>query len=141
MSTAPAVPALGTPDEPQLEVVRQPPRRHPLLFLILGLVIVGATIFLAVGFNALSAGDAVQARSLEREVAEQERRYELLLAEVSELESPSRITREALNMGMIRAENRRHLVVNRNLPSDSFNEEVEPDEEADPIKDVLVEQR
>lgn len=50
-----------------------------------------ATLFAAVGLNAWAAGDAVTARELERQLESEQRRYEQLISEVSQLEDPGRV--------------------------------------------------
>lgn len=128
---------------PHLRVVRAPRRRHTVLFTLLYLLVAGATVFGAVTFNAMAAGDAVEARTLEREVVQAERRYGLLVAEVASLENPDRVRRVATKLGMVPADSPRYLVVERALPADGASQEstVDPGETTDPIKPVLSAER
>ncbi|MDX1657264.1 MAG: hypothetical protein R3343_00445 [Nitriliruptorales bacterium] len=112
-------------------------------FTLLYLLVAGATVFGAVSLNALAAGDAVAARTLEREVVEAERKYGLLVAEVARLEDPDRVRRAAEKLGMIPADSPRYLLVQRSLPADGRSREelVAPGETTDPMKPVLSAER
>lgn len=128
---------------PDLRVVRAPRRRHTLVFTLLYLLVAGGTVFGAVSFNAVAAGDAVQAHRLEREVVEAERRYGLLVAEVARLEDPGRVRRAAVKLGMVPADPPRYLIVERSLPADGAAQEatVDPGETTDRMKPVLSAER
>ena len=114
-----------------------------IAFTLLYLLVAGATVFGAVSLNALAAGDAVAARTLERDVADAERRYGLLVAEVARLEDPDRVRRVAEKLGMIPADSPRYLLVQRSLPADGLSREeiVDPGETTDPMKPVLSAER
>jgi cell division protein FtsL len=121
-----------------LRVVPEHRPRHTLAFALLYLLVGAAVVFGTVSVNALAAGDAVTAQQLEREVQDAERRYELLTAEVAHLEDPARIEQAARELGMVRAESPRYLVVGRTLPADGAGSHpVPPGETPDPLKPVL----
>lgn len=126
-----------------LRVVRQPRRRHLTVFLLAALLLAGATVFGTVSLNAMAAGDAVVARQLEADVVAAERRYGHLIAEVAALESPERVRRAALELGMEPATEPRYLILDRTLPSDleQRREAVGAGETADPLKPVLSQER
>lgn len=128
---------------PDLRVVREPRRRHTLLFTLLYVLVAGGTVFGAVSFNAVAAGDAVAAHRLERQVVEAERRYGLLVAEVAQLEDPGRVRRVALKLGMVPGDPPRYLLVERHLPADGVAREsiVGPGETTDRMKPVLSAER
>ena len=81
-----------------LRVVEDQPRRHPVVFLALYLVVATAVVLGAVSLNALAAGGAVEAKELASRVQQAERQHGLLVAEVAHLENPARI-REAADDG------------------------------------------
>jgi hypothetical protein len=103
---------------PNLHVVEEPRKRHPVLFLSLLVALVLAIVFGAVSLNALSAGDAVLARELDRQLVEGQRDYERLVADVAALEDPGRIRRAAEGLGMVPATSPRYVVLDRSLPAD-----------------------
>lgn len=123
---------------PQLKVV-QPARPVPMLLYALTIImIIAAAIFGTVTLNALAAADAVEARALERAVAEGERAYAQLVADLSSLENPERIRQAALDLGMVPAGPSRHLVVERVLLSDGVISEPLPGDATDPLKPYLT---
>ena len=127
---------------PRLRVVPPPRPRHTLRYALLAILLAGAAVFGAVALNALAAGDAVRARELEARVAEAERQYDELVAEVAALEDPARIRAAALRLGMIPAEAPRYLHADRTVPGDEVEAElVEVGESTDPLKPVLSVQR
>lgn len=125
---------------PRLRVVAERQRRHTLRFVLAFLVAGAALVFGAVTLNALAASDAVTARELERTVVEAERTYAQLVAEVASLADPGRIRQVAQDeLGMVRPEGVRHLVLNRNLPADGHvAEAVGVGTTTDPVKPVLT---
>jgi cell division protein FtsL len=126
---------------PHLRVVPPPRPRHTLAYAVLILLVCAAAIFATVAFGALAAGHAVAAAELEREVAEAERRYAELVAEVAELEDPARIERVATErLGMVPADGARYLVLDRPLPDDD-EEPIPAGGRADPLKPVLSVER
>lgn len=126
-----------------LRVVVPPRRRHVLLFTLLYLVVAAGTVFGAVTLNALAAGDAVTAHSLETQVLESERRYGLLVAEVARLEDPARVRAAAEKLGLVAVDQPRYLLVERTLPADGAPDEavVAPGDTTDPMKPVLSAER
>lgn len=127
----------------RLHVVAEPRPRHSLRYLLLSLVLTGATVFGTVSLNALAAGDAVAARQLDQQVVEAEREYAALVAEVARLEDPARIRQAALEMGMVPAGSVRFLTVDRTLPADGVDPDLvaQADEATDPLKSVLSVER
>lgn len=126
-----------------LRAVPEPRRRHTLLFALLYLVVGAVMVFGTVTVNALAAADAVEAERLEREVVSQERRYASLVAEVARLEDPARIETAAAELGMVRAESPRQLLLDRSLPADRHESEdtVVAGDTTDPLKPVLSAER
>ncbi|MFP5309321.1 MAG: hypothetical protein ACLGIR_07045 [Actinomycetes bacterium] len=147
--TSPSRPALRPVADPSgrrrrhLRVVRAPRRRHALLFALLTMLLAAGLVFGTVTINALAAGHAVEARELDTAVRDAEQRYGELVAEVARLEDPARIERAAAELGMIRAESPRYLLVDRALPADGAVDGavVDSGETADPLKPVLSAER
>lgn len=137
--TRPRPRAPGTP----LRVVRPPGRRHTLPFALLLLVLGAAAVFAAVSLSALAAGDAVRARELEQAVADQERLYGQLVADVAGLEEPGRIRRFAVDeLGMVEPGSVRVLHLDRPLEGDARGgEAVGTAGPADPLKPILTKER
>lgn len=102
-----------------LRVVEEQPRRHPMVFLALYLVLAAVVVLGAVSLNALAAGGAVEARELTRAVEQAERANGLLVAEVATLEDPARIREAAAVAGLVPADGPRFLEPGRALPSDT----------------------
>jgi cell division protein FtsL len=102
-----------------LRVVQEGPRRHPVLFLGLYLVVATLVVLAAVSLNALAAGGAVDARELAEQVTVAEREHGLLVAEVASLEDPARIRQAATEAGLVPADDPRFLEPGRTLPSDT----------------------
>ncbi len=127
---------------PSLQVVAEPRPRHTLTYALVIVVLLGAAVFGAVALNALAAAEAVEARSLERQVAEGERTYASLVAEVSALEDPGRIREAALELGLVPSGPARHLELERSLPADGAVVETRlPETTPDPVKPVLSAER
>jgi cell division protein FtsL len=128
---------------PALRVVETPAPRRTLAYAVLLVALSAAAVFGTVAVNALGAGDAVAARALEREGAEAERRYSELIADVARLENPARIERVALEeLGMVRPEVTRFVVVTRPLPEDRRTPtEMLAGGHADPLKPILSAER
>jgi hypothetical protein len=125
-----------------LQVVEEPRKRHTLLFALLTIAILGGAVFGTVTLNALAAAHAVEARELEARVADAERSYAQLVADVAALEDPARIRAAALDLGLVPAGPGRHVVVARNLPADGAVADIEvPGRTADPLKPVLSVER
>lgn len=124
---------------PDLRLVPQPQRRHRLLLVGSVVALCASAVFATVALSALAAGDAVGTRALERRVADAERRYEELVAEVARLEDPARIERVATEeLGLVRAEGARFLVLRPALPQDAADQtEVAAGDRPDPLKPVL----
>jgi hypothetical protein len=127
---------------PDLRVVPEPRRRHTLAFALATVVLLGAAVFGAVTLNALAAAESVHARALERQVADGERAYATLVAEVAALEDPGRIREAALDLGLVPSSPARHLHLDRNLPADGAVVETRlPETTSDPLKPVLSAER
>ena len=125
-----------------LRVVAEPRRRHTLAFALSSILLAAATVFGTVTLNALAAGDAVAADSLERDVAAQERAYGALVAEVAQLEDPARIEAAAAELGLVRARAPRTVQLARVLPADGAGDgAVTAGTTTDPLKPVLSVER
>jgi hypothetical protein len=123
---------------PDLHVVPGPRVRHTLVYALIIVVLLGGSVFGAVALNALAAAEAVQARSLEQQVATGEREYASLVAEVSALEDPGRIRTAALDLGLVPSGPARHLELERTLPADGAVAEARlPETAPDPLKPLL----
>lgn len=131
-------PAVSADGRPHLRVVAEPRRRHTLLYTLATIALMGAAVFGTVTLNALAAAHAVEARGLEARVAEGERHYAQLVADVAALENPARIREAAIELGMVHAGPGRHLVLQRALPADgAVAQPVAPGRTTDPLKPVL----
>jgi cell division protein FtsL len=142
--TAPLKPAHhdGPARGRHLQVVEEPARRHTVAFALLVLAVLGIAIFAAVSLNALAATTSIQARELDLRVAEAERHYAQLVADVAALEDPARIREAAADLGLIPADAGRYLPLARNLPADGAPSRVEVREgPTDPLKPVLTVER
>jgi cell division protein FtsL len=142
--TAPLKPAQPRDRErgPHLQVVAEPVRRHSVAYALLILVVMGVAIFAAVSLNALAAATSVQARELDARVAEAERHYAQLVADVAALEDPARVREAAAELGLVPADVGRYLPLDRNLPTDGAPSRVEVREGlTDPLKPVLSVER
>jgi hypothetical protein len=115
-------------------------RRTLLLVLATALVIVAA-VFGIVGLNAMAANASVEARTLERQVAQSERRYAELVAGVAAKEDPGRIRAAALELGLVPSTAARHLVLSRGIEADGLRRVEVSDLVADPLKPVLTQGR
>jgi hypothetical protein len=137
-------------ERPRLRVVESPApveaavpatgRRTLVLALATALVIVAA-VFGIVGLNAMAANASVDARALERQVAQAERRYAELVAVVASKEDPGRIREQALELGMVPSSAARHLVLSRGIEADGMRRAEVRDSVADPLKPVLTQGR
>jgi hypothetical protein len=125
-----------------LRVVEEPVTRHTLAYAVVMVLLAGATVFGAVTLNALAAGTAVEAQELDRHVAEAERTYAQLVADVAALEDPARIRAGALELGLEPSSPARFVVVERNLPADGALPPIaRPGATADPLKPLLSVER
>jgi hypothetical protein len=125
-----------------LQVVAEPVPRHTLAYAIVMILVIGATVFGAVTLNALAAGTAVEARELELHVADAERTYAQLVADVAALEDPARIRAGALELGLQPSSPARFVVLERNLPADGAVPPIaRPGSTADPLKPLLSVER
>lgn len=130
------------PARPDLRVVRDPRRRHTLVYLLAVVLLVGASIFGAVSMDALAAAASVEARTLEAEVTAAERDYAQLVAEVATLEDPGRIRQAATDLGLVPAGPSRLVRLERNLPADgAVAERLDGELGADPLKPLLSAER
>ncbi len=114
-----------------LRAIDDRPRRHPLVFIGLYVLVGIAAVMGAVSLNALAARDAVELARLEAEVVTAERTWSQSVADVAGLEDPARIRMMAEQMGM-EPTPQRFLVPAQPLPGDRAPEDVE-----DPAKPVL----
>jgi hypothetical protein len=125
-----------------LRVVEEPRQRHTLRYALLIIVVLGAAIFGTVAVNALAATNSVQSRELSNRVAEAEREYAFLVADVASLEDPARIREAGLELGLVPATGGRHLLLQRPLPADGAVDESMPaGATTDPLKPVLSVER
>ncbi len=137
---APSAPQ--TPRRPHLRVVEEPRERHTLRYALLIIVVLGAAIFGTVALNALAATNSVESRELSGRVAEAEREYASLVADVARLEDPARIREAGLDLGLVPASGGRHLRLERPLPADGAVDESMPvGATTDPLKPVLSVER
>lgn len=136
MSAVP-VPTRRAPRRPHLQVVR-PARPVPtLVYALATIALVAAAVFGTVTLNALGAAQAVEARELDLRIAEAERIYGQLVADVASREDPAAIREAALDLGLVPAGPSRHLPLDRALPADGAGGETLPGDAADPLKPVL----
>jgi hypothetical protein len=116
-------------------------RRSLLLVLGTALVVVAA-VFGIVGFKAMAADAAVEARALEAIVAQGEVRYAELVAEVASKEDPARIRMLALDLGLVPSPAARHLILARGIDADGARRPLDVGPLlADPMKPVLTQGR
>jgi cell division protein FtsL len=95
---------------PPLQVVIANPRSSRLALVLLVIAAIG--VFAVVSVGAKTAEAAIQVRSLSGDVDGLKKRYEILTAEVAQLESPERIRRYAVDeLGMVEPSDRQFLVV------------------------------
>jgi hypothetical protein len=135
--SAVAAPRRQPEQRPDLKVVQRARPVPTLVYALVTLVVLGAAIFGTVTLNALAAAHAVESRELEQRVAEGERAYAQLVADVARLEDPARIREAALDLGLVPSGPSRHLVLDRALPADGVVTEALPGDAADPLKPVL----
>lgn len=114
-----------------LRAIDDRPRRHPLVFVGLYLLVAIGAVMGAVSLNALAAQDAVEVTRVEAEVVDAERAWTHAVADVAALEDPARIRLLAEQMGM-EPTPQRYLVPSQVLPGD--RSDVTAD---DPIKPIL----
>lgn len=92
---------------PPLRLVAPPPGRSRVVLLV-GMIVVG--VLIVVALQAQAAGAAFAVRDLEREVTALERRHEQLTAEVAALQAPERLRRIAMEqLDMVPAEGATYL--------------------------------
>lgn len=118
-----------------LRAVDDLPRSHPLVFFLLYLAIGMAAVVGAVTLNALAAEDAVLLSQLDIDVADAQRDYATLVADVAKLEDPDRIRQLADQLGM-QPTQQRFVVPSQQLPADHVEATTQ-----DPLKPVLTAQR
>ncbi len=139
-------------DRPRLRVVESPVAaevavavpatgRRTLVLALATAVVIVAAVFGIVGLNAMAANASVEARALERQVAQSERRYAELVAVVAAKEDPGRIRERALELGMIPSSAARHLVLARGIEADGMRRTEVGVQIADPLKPVLTQGR
>jgi cell division protein FtsL len=112
MSAAPLRLIRGSdaPSSPRLHLVTADPRSSRLVLVLLIIAAIG--VFGVVSVGAKTAEAAVEARELEAEVEALKQHYELLTADVAELESPDRIRRVAVDdLGMVEPTRQQFVVV------------------------------
>jgi hypothetical protein len=125
-----------------LRVVEEPRPRHTLRYALAIIVVLGAAIFGTVALNALAAANSVETRELSGRVADAEREYARLVADVAALEDPARIREAGLDLGLVPATGGRHLVLQRPLPADgAVDQSVPVGTTTDPLKPVLSVER
>lgn len=135
-------PAPQAPPRRHLRVVEEARPRHTLRYTLLIITVLGAAIFGTVALNALAAANSVESRELSTRVAEAERTYAQLVADVAALEDPARIREAGLELGLVPASGGRHVVLERPLPADgAVDETVTPGTTTDPLKPVLSAER
>jgi hypothetical protein len=121
-----------------LRVVREPTPRHTLAYVLAIVLILAGAVFGAVALNALAAGASVESRELDQRVAEAERHYAQLVADVAALEDPARIREMAVEQGLVAAGPGRQVVLERNLEADGAVTPVDVLQgTADPLKPLL----
>ena len=131
----------GTSSTSRLQLVTTNPRSSRFALLLLVLAAVG--VFGVVSVGAKTAEAAMQVRSLESDVDQLKRDYELLTAEVAELESPDRIRRVAVDeLGMVEADDPKFVEVDGQgrLALHDRNDGSVDDSFTDPVKQVLATQ-
>lgn len=79
-------------------------------FAVFGLVVVASMFGIVMARTSLDAG-AFELAELNRQIAEEHDRQQLLVLEVAEMESPTRIAPLAEAMGMVYPDDRRMLLV------------------------------
>lgn len=125
-----------------LRVAPEPVERHVLVYVLAMLLVGGAVVFGAVSLNALAAGQAVEARTLDAQVAEAERLYAQLVADVAALEDPARIREVALDLGLEPTPPARYVALDRNLPADGAPSPADAlATTPDPLKPLLSQER
>lgn len=135
-------PDLERSDDRHLRVVEEPVARHTLAYAVVMIVLFAGAVFGAVTLNALAAGASVEARALDQHVAEAERVYAQLVADVAALEDPARVRAAAEELGMVAPGPVRHLTLERTLPADGAVPAVRtPDATTDPLKPLLSVER
>jgi cell division protein FtsL len=100
----------GATSTPRLRLITTNPRSSRFALTLLVIAAIG--VFGVVSVGAKTAEAAVYVRELEADVDELKREYELLTAEVAQLESPERIRAVAVEeLGMIEVGDARYVVV------------------------------
>jgi hypothetical protein len=116
--------------------------RGTLLYFLVILAATFAAVFGAVALNAMAAQASVEARALERSVADGERKYGELIAAVAAKEDPSRIRERALELGLVPAPAARHILLARAIDADGARAAtVDRSAVPDPLKPVLTQDR
>jgi cell division protein FtsL len=105
-------------------------------------VVIVAAVFGIVALTAMAANAAVDARNLEKQVGQAERRYAELVAEVAAKEDPGRIRELALELGLVPSPAARHLLLSRGLDADGARRPLDLGPVlADSLKPVLTQGR
>ena len=132
----------GTSSTSRLRLVTTNPRSSRFALLLLVIAAVG--VFGVVSVGAKTAEAAMQVRSLESDVDQLKRDYELLTAEVAELESPDRIRAVAVDgLGMVEPDDPSFVVVDgqgRFALHDQVDDGSVDDSFTDKVKQVLATQ-
>jgi cell division protein FtsL len=115
--------------------------RRTLVLALATAVTVVTVVFGIVGLTALAANSAVEARNLERQVAQAERRYAELVAEVAAKEDPGRIRELALELGLVPSTSARHLVLSRGIEADGLRHSDSGVMLGDTLKPLLTQER
>ncbi len=132
VSTNPTLRRTGARRERRhLRPIDDVPRRHPLVFIALYVVLGLGAVLGAVSLNALAAEDAIELARVESEVVTAERAWTQLTAEVAALEDPARIRSLAEQMGM-EPTPQRFVVPEQALPDDRVEATTD-----DPMKPIL----
>ena len=127
---------------PRLRLVTADPRSSRSALVLLVIAAIG--VFGVVSVSAKTAEAAMEVRALEGEVEQLKRDYELLTAEVAELESPDRIRAVAVNgLGMVEPDDPSFVVVDgqgRFALHDQVDDGSVDDSFTDKVKQVLATQ-
>jgi cell division protein FtsL len=127
---------------PRLRLVRANPRSSRSALVLLVIAAIG--VFGVVSVGAKTAEAAIEVRALESDVDELKRDYELLTAEVAELESPDRIRTVAVNsLSMVEPDELTFVVVDgqgRFALHDQTGDGSVDDSFTDKVKQVLATQ-
>lgn len=115
--------------------------RRTLVLALTTASLIVAAMFGIVGLNAMAANASVEARDLERQVEQAERRYAELVAAVAAKEDPGAIREAAIALGLVPSSAARHLVLARGIEADGLRRPEVETVVADPLKPVLTQGR